>query len=427
MKYIRIKNDGIIEPQALHLVGASTKRNDRTKIGQFGSGNKYALAYLLRNDYPVKVFAGTDEITLETRPEVFREQQFDVLYVNGEKTSITIDMGKDWEFWQAIREIYCNALDEGGCELEMVNHVEPKEGETHFYIDTRKDVMEFMSNFDNYFATNKRVLFECEAGRILEKTGTTANLYRKGIKCLNTNRKSVFDYDLTDIRIDENRLVMCSWHVEEKIWDLIYQCDKEEVILQILHNSHDSELLEGCVSDYSTINASNISETFKDTLRKINLAPKGYSGLLKPDELHTHVVIPTKVFQSVRGVLKDENVGDKFKVSRHGGMYREIETSPLHEATIKQARYFLSEVGFEVPYEIQVAIFDEKEIMGCASDGKIILSDVCLEKGVNETVNSIIEEYIHLKYDVQDETRSFQTALITEFITYMKKQNAFVI
>lgn len=51
MKYIRIKNQWLIEPQALHLVGASTKRNDASKIGQFGSGNKYAMAYLLRNNY----------------------------------------------------------------------------------------------------------------------------------------------------------------------------------------------------------------------------------------------------------------------------------------------------------------------------------------------------------------------------------------
>jgi len=32
MKYIRISNDGLIEPQALHLVGASTKRNDEFKF-----------------------------------------------------------------------------------------------------------------------------------------------------------------------------------------------------------------------------------------------------------------------------------------------------------------------------------------------------------------------------------------------------------
>ncbi len=98
MKYIKIKNIGLIEPQALYLVGASTKRNDFSKIGQFGSGNKYALAFFLRNGYEVKVFSGLNEIKIETRKETFRDHDFNVIYVNGEKSSITTEMGKDWVF-----------------------------------------------------------------------------------------------------------------------------------------------------------------------------------------------------------------------------------------------------------------------------------------------------------------------------------------
>lgn len=427
MKYIRIKNDGVIEPQALHLVGASTKRNDTSKIGQFGSGNKYALAYLIRNGYEVKVFAGTKEITLETKLEVFRGQDFNVIYVNGEKTSITTEMGKDWKFWQAIREVYCNAIDEGGFSLDFVQEIQPEEGVTHFYIDTKKDVMEFMSNFDNYFATNKRVLFECDAGRILEKTGTDANLYRKGIRCLNTNKTSVYDYDLADITVDEDRLVSYSWQVEEKIWDLIYRCDNEEVIKQILHNAANTDYLESCISDFSTISSSNISDVFKETLSNMNLAPSGFAGLLDPDEQHNHVILPTKIFQSVRGVIGDENVGSKFKVNKSGGIFREIKPNKLYEATINKAALFFKEVGFSIPYEVKVALFDEKNIYGCAHDGKIILSDICIEKGINEVVNTIIEEFIHLKYGAKDKTRAFQTAAIDELISYMKKSNSYVI
>ena len=92
-------------------------------------------------------------------------------------------MGKDWHFWQAIREIYCNAIDEGNSGFSFVNEPEPVENETHFYISANSMAHEFVSNFDNYFATNKKVLFECEEGRILEKTVEHANIYRKGIKC----------------------------------------------------------------------------------------------------------------------------------------------------------------------------------------------------------------------------------------------------
>jgi hypothetical protein len=335
-------------------------------------------------------------------------------------------MGKDWEFWQAIREIYCNAIDEGGCSMDFVQTIQPNQEETHFYIDTKKDVLEFISNYDNYFAHNKKVLFECPQGKILEKTGIKANIYRKGINCFITDKTSIFDYDFNDISIDENRLIKYFWQVEEKIWDLIYRCDNKEVILQILHNLSDNKYLEGCLSDISTIN-NNASEVFKLCLKETRIAPIGYAGLLKPDEVNNYIIIPTKIFKSIRGIIGDENVSDKFKVTKYGAFYREIEMSLLDEATINKAIDFLKEVKFNMPYDIKTAIFDDKDIMGTIYGNNIILSDICIDKGVNEVVNTIIEEFIHIKYDVRDETRSFQTAIISELIIYMKNINAYIL
>lgn len=36
------------------------------------------------------------------------------ILINGQGCSITTDIGPKWEAWMAIREIYSNAIDEGG-------------------------------------------------------------------------------------------------------------------------------------------------------------------------------------------------------------------------------------------------------------------------------------------------------------------------
>lgn len=427
MKYLKIKNTGLLDEKALYLLGASSKRTDETKIGQFGSGNKYALAYLLRKKYRVGLFSGTDEISIDTVKESFRGDDYDLITINGRKTSITTEMGKDWELWQALREIYCNALDEGGCSIEVVDEIHPKENETHFYIDLSGDVLLFLAEFNKYFAERKKILFECPMGRILEKTGNVANIYRKGIRCFETNLNSVYDYDFSEIAIEENRLVKYRWEVEEKIWGLLYRCENEEVIMRVLMESCEQQYIEGTVADYADITPGEISHVFRSCVKKNRLAPRGFSGLLKPDEIHNHIIIPTKIFNSLRPIIGDQNVGAAFKVSKTGLIFRDIEMPPLYRATLNQAMEFFKEVGFPVDYPVKCAIFDSKEMLGVAYEGEIIISDVCFERGVNEVANTILEEYIHLKYGVGDCTRGFQTAVLTEFISYMKNKSAFVL
>jgi len=50
MKYLKFKNNGEIQLEAITLLGASTKRTDNNKIGFFGSGNKFAILIAIRVD-----------------------------------------------------------------------------------------------------------------------------------------------------------------------------------------------------------------------------------------------------------------------------------------------------------------------------------------------------------------------------------------
>ena len=192
-------------------------------------------------------------------------------------------------------------------------------------------------------------------------------------------------------------------------------------------NSADSEFIEGCISDIATIHTSSISEEFKSVLSDIKVAPKGMAGLLSAEEIASTVLLPSKVFQGLRGIINEDSVSQRFKVTNNGAMFRKITETLLQTETLRKAQDFLNEVGMNIPYKINVCVFDDKNVLGCAYKNEIYLSEICMEKGVAEVVNTIIEEYVHLKYDCEDKTRKMQTAIITEFVSYMQKVNSFAI
>jgi len=429
MKLLRIVNQGLIDPQALSLLGASTKRGDEAKIGMFGSGNKYALAYFLRNG-SVEVYSGTKKVPIEVRTEIFREKEFGVVYINNERTSITTEFGMEWKFWQATREIYSNALDEGGATIALVDKMNPKEGETHFYIATNQDdIQSFVEEFDMYFNDKRKPLFSNHIGTIYEKSvSKNLVLYRKGIRCYDSPKRSIFDYNIDNIRINESRTIAYWWEVDEKVWSLIFSCTNEIMIERLLRNIFDGDLYEGEIGSIATL-PNNHSEEFVKVVQRLRLCPRSFYTLLPEEEKETYIFIPNKLFDNLLPYVHEDNLPRGMRTSKDGKSYKEFEMDALQNMTIKKALEFFRETGLSIPYDVKVAVFENKKIFGIAEPKTttIFISDLCISKGVNEVVNTIIEEYIHLKYGCSDETRAFQTAAITEFVDYMKRKSAYAL
>lgn len=242
--YLVISNNGVVEKEAFTLVGASTKRDDSSSIGQFGSGNKYALAYLLRNNIPVRIFTDGEELPVSVENTKFRDKDFGVIHIGGQPTSLTTDMGGcDWELWQAIRELYCNALDEGEEEPLCVTHdISPFacSGRTAIVIDYTDEVKAFMMNFHLYFCQNTPIVYEDKCvGRILEKKSPEGELriYRKGIlvDVIKTDSKeALYDYDFNDIHINESRVSDYYWQTPEKILELFFSTENKHLIQKFM-------------------------------------------------------------------------------------------------------------------------------------------------------------------------------------------------
>lgn len=423
--YLKISNKGEVESQAFSLLGASTKLGSEGKIGMFGSGNKYALAYLLRNNYNILMFSGGTEITVGTVKKEFRENTFDVICINDKETSITTQSGPKWELWQAIRELYSNAIDEGVVDFKLTDDVESDQNITSIYIEAKPELIELFNNIDDYFAMTKTVLFESELGKIYRKKNQETLIYRKGIRCYEATEKSLFDYDFNDISINESRLIDSTFRMYELISTMLYTTTNKEIIRKFYSEIGKDILEMRCFGNFVSRKSETLSEEWINLLPCDYFAPEGLQMFMEENEIDRTYFMPMAMFKDFQNRFGEDRVCPSMRKTVGGVFYKEYEMNELQKAMLKDVLYFFEECNFNIDYQIEVVKFDNVHVHGKAIDNKILISCNAFDKGKEWLANVIIEEQIHLKYDVRDETRAFQDAVISELIVALKKAYSF--
>ena len=417
-KYVLVKNVGEIELESFRLLGASTKRFDSNKIGFFGSGIKYALAFLLKNKIDFRVFSGEKEVVFSTEEVNLRGNFFNKILVNGLDTSITTDWGANWDAWKIFREVACNALDEDGGLITTVVELEPKEGQTHFYLDY--EVLScYFNNLDKYLLLDK---INIPVDEILKKELIgEANIYKNGIRVVQerTDIKTLFDYNLSSLDINEERLA--EWYeIKLKAKNLLCRTECEETVSKLLAHiiSSTKDLWE--IEELFSVRTS-ASYNFSDTwLKVLNDSP----FLFAPSDAQQAIInirgedyikannirfIPTGVFLGIQN-----SFGRKFKRSFDQLDYSEdfivLDSSEEQKETIKLCLKMLSSSGIRVRYSVEVAEFFNRTVLARADKTKnrILLSDKLFDSGYMKVLRAILEEYVHLKYSVSDCTRDMQ-------------------
>lgn len=421
MKYLKISNKGKIEIEALTLIGASTKRDDSSKIGMFGSGNKYAIAHLVRNNMTPIVFSGSEQIDITTVSKQLRDESFEVLHFNGEPTSITTQMGFHWKLWMAIRELYANAQDEGLTDFVVVDETSISPEDTSIFIPMTDELSDFMFNIDDYFSMNKKVLFESPTGKILKKHSSKARIYRRGILVYETEMDSVFDYDLYDLPINEDRVVQYNWYIWELMYKLMQECDNESIIRSFLTEGMESKNIEANASSVSTVGFTYLNDAWDNVLKDKNLCPKSMGGYVQDTDVPKTFFIVDKLYNAISQAKKEILTPRSFRVADNGTIYKEVKDADKLYEKLADVMDFFIDCKFPIPYSIIFGNFKDGVIMGCADEDKIVLSPKSFDKGIHYVANVIIEELIHIRYKVEDETRAFQDSSIDLLLTYMKK------
>jgi hypothetical protein len=420
-RYLKISNNCTIDRAAFHLIGASTKRNDDTKIGYFGSGLKYAIATLMRNDIDFRVFSGPNEVCFTQKDVVFRGESLKVICIDDKETSLTTGLGPAWEIWMALREIVCNAMDEESASFSQCETIVPDET-TSFYIPLVGHVLEFAEAWDMYFSFNRTPIHENLHGRIYPKSNAKSRIYRKGVLCYEHNDETgLYDYDFNDININESRLAECfkADCMGARIW---MACDDEDLLRTFVSriderfsHAREARFHWDCVlNDFSPVWYSILEDRF--------VIPKNLSGLfVKEQGKQESLVLDNDLATSLSGKFPDLNFAGK--LAGNSGQWIRCDISRENQYRINKALQFFEEVKINITAPIELVSFTRKETLGMAEDGKILLSEKLMSKGIRMIARAILEEHAHLESKYNDETREFENYLFEQMLTLLENHN----
>lgn len=431
MKYLKIQNKGLLDIRLFSLMGGTTKDNDSAKIGQWGSGLKYAICFLLRNNIDFKIFICNKEVKIRTQVETIRNEQFEIVYVDEEKTSLTTKMGGNaWNEWTCIREIYSNALDEGEAKIEIWDYDFTKpygnlpkedfekysvsENTTNFLIELTPKFLEIYNNWSNYFLENKIPMYENDKFK-LYPNGKNLKLYKQGVLIGEKDIPSLFLYDFKDAEINELREY--KGHFESDLARILYSIDDVPTIQYIIKNITD-DIYEGKI-DYKFWRSSTWEKpnsawkkafgNAKIITQEIKNKCEGKQANVDLD--HT-VVLPKKLYEGLNHHIEDISA---LRLADKVNEFYEIHDQEL-ELKLKQCITILEESKYFIHPEAKFLFgefgqgitlarvnLDKKEIM---------ISQKLKDKSLFDFCSMLIEENEHLRTGMKDETREFQQHFI---------------
>ena len=425
MKHIMIENKGELDVSSLILLGASTKREDSSKIGFFGSGNKYAIATLIRMGVEFKIFSGDNEIVISTKDISFRGTSFKQIFIDGQQTSLTTDMGPQWEEWMALREWVSNSLDEGQSNIVTeTDTVSGRDGYTRFFIEHSPGIRKVIDEWNLYFTFDREDMqYENPLGRLYHQSNIDERmiLFRKGIRVYDAaGTQSLYHYDLNGFEINESRIITSLYDGGYKMLEFLNTVDDVKVLRNVLQNATKGSYFESRLSWKWGI--SKLSEHWKTAIGNHVLIVEDVSGYFQEVMMSKpYYIVTSEMAAQFKRSFPDITV---YGVNGEGEqlVYKSVEATKKIEFLLKESLSFLEETEYSIDNEIEIVDFERTEILGLAESGKILLASKLFDLGKKEIVRTIIEEQEHLRTGLKDCTRSFQNHLFNMVVSEMENK-----
>ena len=222
---VYFSNPGLIDLDVIRVMGVSVKTRDNP-IGYFGTGLKFALATLLRTGHEVRLFRGDEKFSFSTRPTKIRGQSFQVCYMNDSALPFTTELGRNWEPWQAYRELHSNTIDEGGQISDK-----PVAGDTVIEVEGAALEMEYRDR-DSIFVSGAP-LCSVSGLEVYDRPGK--HVFYRGVRAGAMPDTGRFTYNITKpMTLTEDRTLKSQFDVEWTLSTLIPKMTHKGMIHEIL-------------------------------------------------------------------------------------------------------------------------------------------------------------------------------------------------
>lgn len=234
------RTPGLIPIEAFTIAGLSAKPNSTNPIGRFGTGLKYAIAVLVRHGIKVTLFIGQHEYVFYKKEGIFREANVTFLRMKRRKGILatwtyhdlpfTTQYGRDWELWQAFRELHANTLDEGGTTYLATSvapngiGLEPWDEETLFIIEDSRYVDTFLDMDRIFLPDGARERSGPEGIQVLDRP--SKHIYYRGMRVMDLSEKSLYTYNfLEDIDLTEDRTAKYPGLIQARIVGMLQESE----------------------------------------------------------------------------------------------------------------------------------------------------------------------------------------------------------
>lgn len=394
MSAVSFRNRGIIELAAIRTFGVSAKETE-SPIGFFGTGLKYAIAICLRLGCEVTLWRGRQEVTFSTSDVAIRNGQFRIVTMTRpeltpegddtgdlvtEQLGFTTDLGKTWEPWQAFRELYCNTLDEGGQCLD--GEAEPLEDHTLVTIKGAAFYTAYLERSQIVIDAAPR--WSTHDLQIHDRSSRYG--YFRGIRVSKLQHASVLTYNsLSGMELTEDRTLKTPYQLDIVVSRTILRSEDTDLITRFLQAP--SESYE---SKIDLDNWTDPSPTFLRTMENLNFRAITNMTALRVYKKHA------------RKVLEPDPVA----------------LNKIEQIQLRRAMEFCEWGGYSIEeYPVVVTKDLEEHVWGQAYEGRIYLNRSAFQAGTKIVAGTLIEEYIHLKHSLRDESRDLQNHLLNALVS----------